>query len=117
MRNFIRIRAVDNIEDIITKENAEDIVRILRERIGTRPFDLTIRNQLISKPIISTGLKLERIDLEDDSITIWSDSISAGIIELDSSRYIIEPEISINHMRIRICQWLPHRIEWSILLR
>lgn len=112
-----RIRTLEYIEDTITKENAEDIVRVLRDRIGNRPFDLTIRNQIMNKPVISTGLRLERIDLEEDSIALWSDSISAGLIELDPSRYVIRPEISINHMCIKITQYLPHKVEWSILLR
>jgi hypothetical protein len=117
MREFARLQSLESIDDLITKENAEDIAYLLRERIGNRPFDLTIRNQLIRKPIISTGLRIESVEVSADSITLCSNDGSAGLIELDRSRHVITPSISVNHMRIRVTQYLPHRIEWSILLR
>lgn len=117
MRNYIRIKALEHIDDIITKENAEEVAGILRERIGERPFDLTIRNALSTRPIVSIGLKIDKISVEEDGITIWSESGSAGVIELDRSKYSMLPRISINHMRVQIVQFLPHKIEWSILLR
>ena len=107
----------NTIEDTITLENADVVAREIRERIGSYPFDLTIRNPMLPRTIIETGLRLKEVRVEGSAIVVESEDHQAGVIELDSSRYVQAPRVSINPLRLLITQFLPHEVVWNILIR
>jgi len=113
----MRTIQIETIEDTITRNNAEEIAFFIRDRIGGRPFDLTIRNQLARKADINTNLRLRRIAVSVDTIVLHTDDEGAALIDLNDTKYVVPPRISANHLRIQIVQYLPHRVQWNMLIR